>query len=82
MSRVSDFLEGWVSKNIFPEGFQPEGDDSEARLRAEQCFNAAVSEGLTKKDIENEVDDLVGYMSDAIESANDEEIARQSAKDG
>jgi len=44
----------------------PESDDSEARLRAEQFLTAAKGEGIVKQDIEEEVGDLVAYMSGVI----------------
>ena len=38
-------------------------------LRAEECVIAAKEEGIAKEDIEEEVGDLVDYMSAAIEKA-------------
>ena len=79
--QVIEFLENWVSNNIFAEGYEPEGDDSEARVRAAQCVEAAKAKGITSAQIEASVGDLVSYMASAIESANDQEIARLAAKD-
>ena len=68
--RAVEFLEEWVSENMVkPVAGAPEGDDSEARLRAEECVIAAKEEGIAKEDIEEEVGDLVDYMSAAIEKA-------------
>ena len=54
--RAVEFLEEWVSENMVkPVAGAPEGDDSEARLRAEECLMAAKEEGIAKEDIEEEV---------------------------
>jgi hypothetical protein len=51
--RAVEFLEEWVSENMVkPVSGAPEGDDSEARLRAEECLIAAKEEGIAKEDIE------------------------------
>ena len=40
--RAVEFLEEWVSENMVkPVAGAPEGDDLEARLRAEECLIAA-----------------------------------------
>ncbi len=74
--RAVQFLEEWVSENMVkPVAGAPEGDDSEARLRAEECVIAA------KEDIEEEVGDLVDYMSAAIEKAVNADVDRAVMKD-
>jgi hypothetical protein len=47
-----------LGKLVKPVAGAPEGDDSEARLRAEECVIAAKEEGIAKEDIEEEVGDL------------------------
>ena len=65
--RAAEFLEEWVGENaVRPVGGAPEADDSEARLRAEECLFAANEKGIAKDDIEEEVGDLVDYMSGLI----------------
>jgi hypothetical protein len=59
----------------------PEGDDSEARLRAEECLIAAKEQGIAKQDLEEEVGDLVDYMSAAIEKAVNADVDRAAMKD-
>ena len=54
---------------------------SEARLRAEECVIAAKEEGIAKEDIEEEVGDLVDYMSAAIEKAVNADVDRAVMKD-
>jgi hypothetical protein len=80
--RALEFLEEWVSENMVkPVAGAPEGDDSEARLRAEECLIAAKEEGIAKEDIEEEVGDLVDYMSVAIEKVVNVDVDRAVMKD-
>jgi hypothetical protein len=80
--RAVEFLEEWVSENMAkPVAGAPEGDDSEARLRAEECVIAAKEEGIAKEDIEEEAGDLVDYMSAAIEKAVNADVDRAVMKD-
>jgi hypothetical protein len=80
--RAVEFLEEWVSENMVkPVAGAPEGDDSEARLRAEECLVAAKEQGIAKEDIEEEVGDLVDYMSAAIQKAVDTDVDRTAMKD-
>src|SRR2546430_177161 len=80
--RAVEFLEEWVSENMVkPVAGAPEGDDSEARLRAEECLIAAKEQGIAKGDIEEEVGDLVDYMSAAIEKAVNADVDRAAMKD-
>jgi hypothetical protein len=72
----------WVSENMVkPVAGAPEGDDSEARLRAEECLIAAKEQGIAKQDLEEEVGDLVDYMSAAIEKAVNADVDRAAMKD-
>jgi hypothetical protein len=71
-----------LGKHVKPVSGAPEGDDSEARLRAEECLIAAKEEGIAKEDIEEEVGDLVDYMSVAIEKAVNADVDRAVMKDG
>ena len=80
--RAVEFLEEWVSENMVkPVAGAPEGDDSEARLRAEECVIAAKEEGIAREDIEEEVGDLVDYMSAAIEKAVNADVDLAVMKD-
>ena len=47
-------------------GWRERSQTSEARLRADECLIAAKQEGIAKEDIEEEIGDLVDYMSAAI----------------
>jgi hypothetical protein len=80
--RAVEFLEEWVSENMVkPVAGAPDGDDSEARLRAEACLIAAKEEGIAKEEIEEEVGDILNYMSATIEKAVNADIARSVIKD-
>jgi len=80
--RAVEFLEEWVSENMVkPVAGAPDGDDSEARLRAEACLIEEKEEGIAKEEIEEEVGDIVNYMSAAIEKAVNADIARSVIKD-
>jgi hypothetical protein len=79
--RAVEFVEEWVSENMVkPIAGAPEGDDSEARIRAEECLIAAREQGIGKEDIEEEVGDLVDYMSAAIEKAVNTDVDRAAMK--
>jgi hypothetical protein len=81
--RAVEFVEEWVSENMVKRvAGAPEGDDSEARLRAEECLIAAKEEGIAKADIEEEVGDLVDYMSVAIEKAVNADAEQATCRDG
>jgi hypothetical protein len=80
--RALEFLEEWVSENMVkPVAGAPEGDDSEARLRAEECLIAAKEQGIAREDLEEEVGDLVNYMSAVIEKAVNADVDRAAMKD-
>jgi hypothetical protein len=50
-------------------------------MHAEICLIAAKEAGISNKEIEEDVGDLVDRMSEAIESVTDDEVARLVAKD-
>ena len=81
--RAVEFLEEWISENMVkPVAGAAEGDDSEARLRAEECLIAAKEEGIAKEDIEEEVNGLVDYMRVTIEKAVNADVDRAVMKEG
>ena len=75
------FVEEWIVENVHPEGYQPEGDNREARMLAVLCLKAAKDAGISKKEIEENVGDIEDFMSQAIDEANDAEVARLAARD-
>jgi hypothetical protein len=50
-------------------------------FRAEECLIAAKEQGIAKQDLEEEVGDLVDYMSAAIEKAVNADVDRAAMKD-
>lgn len=79
--KAREFVEQWVSDNIHPTGYEPEGDASEAKTQALVCLAAADQAGISRGEISSACGDLVEYMAAAIESANDREVQRLIAKD-
>ena len=74
------FVEGWVSENVHPTAYVLDDDSLEARQYAVQCLAAAEAEGISKKEIEEDLGNIVAYMTGAINSQIDEEVARLAAK--
>lgn len=79
--RAVEFVDNWIAENIHAEGYPPEGDDSEARGLATMCEAAAQQAGISKAEIDEDLIDLVEYMSQALENVNDAEVERLAAKD-
>ena len=79
--RAIAFVEIWASKNITAKGYQPEGDNSQAKIFAAQCLMAAKAEGIPQAEIDAVFEDLTTFMAGEIEEANDREAARLAAKD-
>lgn len=79
-NKVSDFMAEWISENIQPVAYQPEGDNSEALELAQSCMVAANAKGISKAELENEFGDIVEYISSELKRAVDQEVARLSGK--
>jgi hypothetical protein len=79
--RGREFVDHWVFENINAGPYQPEGDISEARAKADELVAVAQDQGVSKGEMEEEVGDLADYLSGAMESATDAEVARLAAKD-
>jgi hypothetical protein len=79
--RAISFVEIWVSENIHAEGYQPDGDLTQATNYAERCLAAAKAAGIPESEITGEFEDLPRFMAAEIEEANDREVKRQVDKD-
>lgn len=79
--RGIDFVNEWVSENVNPEAYAPDGDLSQAKALAKQCLIDAKAKGISKQEIEEDVGDLVDHMAQASEDSTDAEVARLVAKD-
>jgi hypothetical protein len=80
--RGREFVDHWVFENINAGPYQPDGGMAEGRRKAEALMIVAQAQGVSKIEIEEEVGDLAAYLSGAIESATDAEVARLTARQG
>lgn len=83
MSNAIEFIENWVAENIQAEPYaSEEGPDPHAVQYAKQCAATALESGFSKDDLENAIgDDLISYMTDAINASADAEVERLASKD-
>ncbi len=79
--RAIAFVEEFVSENIHAEGYEPEGDHSQAEAFAAQCLASAKAEGITDAEMKDAFEDLTQFMAAAIKTANDDEVDRLASKD-
>ncbi|WP_162178279.1 DUF768 domain-containing protein [Parvularcula oceani] len=78
--RAADFLEGFKDEHVHATGYPQ--DHSEARDLANQSVAEAEAKGIPRAELDAAADgDLVGYMQDALEGANDAEVQRLADKD-
>ena len=75
------FVEDWVSEHVQPTGYEPEGDNAEARRLAKACWAAADQAGVSRASIQESYGDLVSYMAEQIERVNHAEVNRLASKD-
>jgi hypothetical protein len=79
--RAIAFVEEWVSENIHATGYEPEGDDSQAAAFAARCVASAKADGIPEAEMKSAFENLTEFMSAAIRTANDDEVARLASKD-
>lgn len=79
--RAIAFVDTWVSENVNAEGYQADGDMTEARNFAERCLADAVAAGIPAAEVNDAFEDLADFISGEIEEANDREVQRLAAKD-
>jgi hypothetical protein len=75
--RALEFVETWVSEQIYPEGSPPKVDVSEAKALATSCRAAANAAGISDAEIGEQFDDLTAFIAGEIQEAVD----KLSAKD-
>ena len=73
------FVEGWVSENVHATAYELDDESLEARQYAAQCLAAAEAEGISREAIEEDVGNIVAYMTGAINSQIDGKFARLTA---
>lgn len=81
VDRVSDFVNSWISENVNAEGYPAEGDLEQAKIFAQQLLAEAKEASISKKEIESLFGDVVDYIANEINRANDDEVSRLAAKD-
>jgi hypothetical protein len=79
--RGRTFANHWVSNNINPEPYQPEGNNTAARQKAEELLAEAEDDGISAGEIEEEVGGIVDFISAAMEESTDNEVRRLAGKD-
>lgn len=78
-TRGVQFAENWIRENINAGPYDP-GDDV-IKMHVAELVAAANAEGISRAEIEEDMGDLDSVISDALESATDDEIAARVAKD-
>ncbi len=81
ISKIFSFAQSWIGEKITAEGYAPEGDRTEAKLNASRFLADADEAGFSRDAIEQQLGDVEDYMAQAVEDANDDEVARLVAKD-
>jgi hypothetical protein len=74
--RALEFVETWVSEQIYPEGSPPKVDPSEAGALAASCRAAANAAGISDAEIGEQFDDLTAFVTGQIEEAADKLMAK------
>jgi hypothetical protein len=75
--RALEFVETWVSEQIYPEDSPPQVDVSAAKALAARCRAAANAAGISDAEIGEQFDNLATFIAGQIEEAAD----KLSAKD-
>jgi hypothetical protein len=75
--RALEFVETWVSEQIFPEGFPPMVDVSRAKALETSCRAAANAAGISDAEIGEQFDNLTTFIAGQIQEA----VGKLSAKD-
>src|SRR6476661_2596159 len=71
-NNVRPFVDLWVQSHIRAEGYQAKGDTRLARALARKCVQVAQTVGISAKDIEAEVGDIIEYVHGQIKRVNDD----------
>jgi membrane-bound lytic murein transglycosylase B len=79
-ARALEFVETWVSEKIEAmEALPTEGDEAAAKALANECFQAALEEGIPAAEIQEAFDDLAEFIAGEIEEDRDR---REETEDG
>ena len=79
--QAREFVEQWIESNVHATGYEPDGDNAEAKKLAFACWADADKMAISRATIESEFGSLVDHMTEALEAVNDAEVERLIAKD-
>jgi len=79
MSHVTDFVQSWVAENINAEPYEP--GDQVVAAHVNRLKIDAQAEGISSEDLVNDLGDLADFISEALETATDNEVERLASKD-
>jgi len=79
--RGQDVVDRWISDNVTPEAYQPDGENSRARELADVMMAEAALKGIARVEIEEEVGDVVAFISQALKDKTDSQVRRLADKD-
>ncbi len=60
------FVQGWIADNVTAQTYLARSGDARPKVMAERCAADAATQGISVREIEEEVGDLEVRMSDAI----------------
>ena len=69
--RALEFVETWVSEQIYPEGSPPKVDVSGANALAANCRAAANAAGISDAELAEQFDNLTTFIAGQIREAAD-----------
>jgi hypothetical protein len=73
-----EFIDFWVENSVHAaEQYGAPGGEQGATALAHRCIEMAVSQGLSKADLEKEVGDLAAYIREKLALANKRETDRR-----
>jgi hypothetical protein len=71
-ARALEFVETWVSEKIEAmETLPAEGNEAPAKILANECYQAALDEGIPAAEIQEAFDDLAEFIAGEIEEARE-----------
>jgi len=71
-ARALEFVETWVSEKVEAMATLPaEGDEAAAKTLANECYQAALEDGIPAAEIQEAFDDLAAFIAGEIEEERD-----------
>ncbi|MGO9359684.1 MAG: hypothetical protein ACLP1D_18810 [Xanthobacteraceae bacterium] len=75
--RALEFVETWVSENIYSNSSAPKVDSSGAEALAARCRAAANAAGIADAEISEQFDSLAAFITGQIQEAADKLAAKE-----